>query len=420
MRRRSSAVAVYLVYACGSALFFAVYKTLATVYRVEIAHLDALQLVLVGTALEVAVFFFEVPTGVIADTVSRRLSVVIGMLLTGFGFALEGWIPRFGTILLAQLVWGIGSTFESGAVDAWITDEVGETRAADAFLRGAQAGQVGALVGIGGASLLGMLSLGTPLVVAGGGFVLLGVVLALSMSEEGFVREPGHGAGRNPFVPFARTLGAGLAAARQRPMLRWILVIAVFAGASSEVFDRLWQARLLLYPLPFGWSLGLPGFFGAVSAVAMVISLVATEVARRRVDAASHRAVTLALLGMTVLLALAVVGFGAAGDAETALAFYFTAVLARRVNAPLFRVYLNQNTRRRVRATVFSLSNQMDALGQIAGGPLLGLVAVRAGMPWAFAGCAAFLVPAAAIYLRSARRPPEPLAPEPGLPADEA
>ena len=320
-------------------------------------------------------------------------------------------------------MWGLGSTFESGAVDAWITDEVGETRAAAAFLRGAQAGQVGALVGIGIASLLGTLTLGTPLIVAGGGFLLLGVVLALTMTERGFERPAADGrpgaVARSPFTPFLRTLGAGLSAARVRPMLRWILLISVFAGASSEVFDRLWQARLLLFRLPGGEVLGTAGFFGAVAAVAMLLSLVATEVVRRRVDATSHRAVTFALMVMTALLAVAVIGFGAAGNAEAALAFYFTAVLLRRVNAPLFRVYLNQNTRRRVRATVFSLANQMDAVGQIAGGPLLGLLAVRAGMPWAFAACGAFLVPAAGIYLRNLLRPPEPLPPEPGLVAVE-
>jgi len=57
-RRRGSlpAFAAYLLYAGRSALFFASYGTLANVYRIRVAHLDALQLVLVGTALEVAVW----------------------------------------------------------------------------------------------------------------------------------------------------------------------------------------------------------------------------------------------------------------------------------------------------------------------------------------------------------------------------
>ena len=69
---------------------------------------------LVGTLLEASVFLFEVPTGVVADVYSRRLSVIIGYALIGLGFALEGIVPRFEAVLLAQVLWGVGYTFTSG------------------------------------------------------------------------------------------------------------------------------------------------------------------------------------------------------------------------------------------------------------------------------------------------------------------
>ena len=53
---------------------------------VEVAGLDPLQMVLVGTVLELSVFLFEIPTGVVADVVSRKLSVVIGHAMMGLGF----------------------------------------------------------------------------------------------------------------------------------------------------------------------------------------------------------------------------------------------------------------------------------------------------------------------------------------------
>ena len=68
-----------------------------------------------GTALEVAVFLFEVPTGVFADTYGRRRSVITGCMLMGCGFALEGAIPEFIAVLAAQAVWGVGYTLISGA-----------------------------------------------------------------------------------------------------------------------------------------------------------------------------------------------------------------------------------------------------------------------------------------------------------------
>ena len=62
---------------------FAVVFTIIMVFQVETAGLSPLQLVLVGTALELSAFVFEIPTGVVADVYSRRLSVIIGIFITG-------------------------------------------------------------------------------------------------------------------------------------------------------------------------------------------------------------------------------------------------------------------------------------------------------------------------------------------------
>ncbi len=123
--------------------------TTSLVYQVETVGLNALQLVLVGTVLEATVFVFELPTGVVADVYSRRLSVVIGLALTGAGFLLAGSIPLFGALLAAQVVGGLGVTFGSGARTAWLADEIGAQRLPRALLRGSQAGLVGGLAGAG-------------------------------------------------------------------------------------------------------------------------------------------------------------------------------------------------------------------------------------------------------------------------------
>ncbi len=81
---------IYLGIRGTFALFFTLWATVASVYRIEVVHLDPLRLVLLGTALEVSVFLFEVPTGVLADTYGRRRSVITGCILMGSGFALEG------------------------------------------------------------------------------------------------------------------------------------------------------------------------------------------------------------------------------------------------------------------------------------------------------------------------------------------
>jgi len=57
--------------------------TLAPVYFVTVVGLSPLQLVLVGTFMELTIFVCEVPTGIVADVVSRKLSIVIGYLVMG-------------------------------------------------------------------------------------------------------------------------------------------------------------------------------------------------------------------------------------------------------------------------------------------------------------------------------------------------
>src|SRR3712207_9035248 len=88
--RNPEAYRLYLIFSGATAFFFALAYSVATVYRVEAAGLSPLQLVLVGTTLEVTYFLFNVPTGVVADTYSRRLSVIIGVFLWGLGLAVEG------------------------------------------------------------------------------------------------------------------------------------------------------------------------------------------------------------------------------------------------------------------------------------------------------------------------------------------
>lgn len=159
---------------------------LSVVYHLEVVHLDPFQLVLVGTALETACFLFEIPTGVVADLYSRRRSMLIGIFLFGIGFLIEGTLPWFATVLLAQVVWGCGYTFITGALEAWIaTEETG--RPMDmVFMRGNQFGEIGGVVGVILGTLLENWNLQLPIVFAGIFCLLLGVVLLRIMPETNF------------------------------------------------------------------------------------------------------------------------------------------------------------------------------------------------------------------------------------------
>src|SRR5512136_627509 len=111
--RKMGAYPLYLMMEGATALLMTMIFTASAIYQVSQVGLSALQLVLVGTTLEISAFLFEVPTGVVADIYSRRLSVIIGVILVGIGFVVEGTFPFFLPILLAQVLWGLGYTFTS-------------------------------------------------------------------------------------------------------------------------------------------------------------------------------------------------------------------------------------------------------------------------------------------------------------------
>src|SRR5579859_1198736 len=397
---KPAAYRVYLGLSAAQFLLFSMLSTVSGVYAVQAAHLNPLQLVLVGTTLEAIAFMLQVPTGVIADVYGRRLSVLIGLFLTGIGFLIWGAFARFETILLAQLFYGAGYTCISGAEEAWIAGEIGDASAGHAFLRGTQAAQLGGIAGIVLSVTLASIRLSLPLLTAGVLFLVLGAAMVVLMPEHGF--RPTPKGERTSWEQWSGTLRSGLAAVRGRPVLITILAITAILGASSEGFDRLKDAHVLL-------DIGLPAlgrfdpvvWFGVIAGGGMLFSIGAAEILKRRLDTTSHGAVARTLLGVNALLSITVIAFGLSGNFALALTTWWSATVLRRVNTPLVTAWLNQHVEPGVRATLFSINNQADALGQIGGGPLLGAAAAGVSIPAGIVVAGLFILPALPLYGRS-------------------
>jgi MFS transporter, DHA3 family, tetracycline resistance protein len=401
-RGRPDAYPVYLIYSGAWALFFSIIVTVNLVYQVETVGLSPLQLVLVGTTVEATTFLFEVPTGVVADVYSRRLSVIIGVVLTGAGFMIEGLAPTFAGVLLAQVVWGIGYTFTSGAGEAWIVDEVGEANAGPVLLRGSQAAQLGGLVGAPISVALASVALNVPIVAGGALYVLLAVFLALRMPETAF--RPTPRGERSSWQAMLHTTAEGARLVRGRPLLLTILLVAAVLGAASEGFDRLSTAHFIdTIGLPALGGLQPVVWFGVFSVVGSLLGIAGVGVMRRRLDMKSNTAVTRALFALTAVRIAATVFFALTGAFAVAVAAYLIGGLSRRVTYPIYAAWLNRQIDSRLRATVLSMNGQSDALGQIAGGPAIGAlgnVSLRA----AIAASGLLLVPALALYARAGRQ----------------
>jgi MFS transporter, DHA3 family, tetracycline resistance protein len=399
--QRLDAHRVWLGYRGVEAFGFALGWTVAPIFFLRELGFSPLQLVLAGTALEVAYFLAEIPTGIVADTYGRKLSVLVGTLGLGIGFVATGLAGGVWLVLGAAAFMGFTWTFKSGAEDAWITDEVGRERAGRSFQLGAQAARVGGLLGIGAAVGLALVDLRLPIIAGGVVFFVLAAVLALVMPETGF-RSARH-ADVTAAASMLSTARTGGTLIRRTPVLLLFAGIMFFLGASDEGLDRLWEAQFLL-------EVGVPGFgdldqvvwFGVLAAGAILLSIVVAQPLVRRLSDLGPERLARALLLFDSMRIVALLAFAVAGSFALAVAAFWGARLARSLAAPVRQTWLNANVEdSTVRATVISMTNVFESAGEWGGGPALGAVGNVFGVRAAIAGSAVALMPTLVLYGRA-------------------
>lgn len=383
---------VYLIYSGAASMLFSLVFTVSQVYRIDTIQLNPLQLVLVGTVLETACFVFEIPTGIVADIKSRKLSVIIGIILIGTAFILEGTIPMFTAVIISQLLWGIGYTFTSGADDAWIADELGGQNLDAIYLKGTQVSQLFALIGIVISTFIGSIKVNLPMIIGGVLFVVLAVLLMFIMKESGF--KPAPVEGRNSWQQMWHTFSEGIKYIRGKSVLKLMMAAALIYGLYSEGFDRLWTAHFLndtgfsdiLELKPVVWV-------GLIDGTAMLLSIGAVEYIKRKLEKTGELQHVWILTLINVFMVAAMIGFGLSGNFSLALSTYLCFYILRTANDPIYRAWRNKNIKSEVRATVISTYGQMDALGQIIGGPIIGFIALKTSISTAIIASAVILSP---------------------------
>jgi DHA3 family tetracycline resistance protein-like MFS transporter len=397
--RRLPAIPVY--YGLSLALHLPTWVVTA-VYLVRELHLSPLQLLLMGTAMEAAIVLFEVPTGVVADTYSRRLSLVIGYLGTGAAWAAVGLVSAPWLVIALWGAWGFFYTFTSGAEQAWITDEVGMERVGTIFLRAARFGQAGSVVGLLVQVGVGTLSLRAGVILAGAFSIATGLACIFLMPETGFVRRP-RDERATPIAELQRTAVRGGRFAWGRRIIMLLIGVELFMGMSSEGFDRLKEAHFLRdVGLPAVGHLGPVVWFGSFWLAGMILNIAAIGSLIKRVERGGRGTVARYLFGFTAVELMAMLLFALTGSTGFAIAGLLGVFFARNMANPLYDTWLTEQiTDSSVRATVFSLTGQANAIGQAAGGPVLGGLGNVWGIRAALTGGALAIGPALGLFGRA-------------------
>lgn len=396
---------VFLVIASTAAFVSTFVFTIAPVYRFRVAGLDDLQLVLVGTVMEAAVFVFEIPTGVVADRFSRKWSVIIGHAGIGLGLLIEASAASFLGVLAGQAVWGLAYTFTSGATVAWLAGELGEPDRAvlrRLFLRAGRLGSAGALVAVPSSFALGVnVSLRAPLVVGGCISLALALWLVRAMVEDHFV--PAPAGPRSQWHDMATSAAAGVRVIRASHVLLLLTLALFLAGGASEAYDRYIEKFLIGLDRPGwpGWSaLTWLAVVGCLSAALGIVVPWWFERRHPRLDDARQRRWIIGLIATQVvaLLVLSVTG-----------SFLLAAGLSLLVNrvrslrSSLLAAWIVPLTPADHRATVLSTMEQADSVSQVTIGPGMGVIGKLAGIPAALAASAVLLAPSALAVRRAGR-----------------
>jgi MFS transporter, DHA3 family, tetracycline resistance protein len=412
-RRLVSPYRLYLGLECGMSFLLGISYATVTVYWVTSGRLNPLQLLLLGTSLELSYFVFQLPTGVLADLVSRRLCVLSGLFIVGIAQVMASLSASFGNLMAAWALLGLGAALNNGAQDAWIADELsaelGDDRMTGIYLR---ATQLGLIATVAGSLLSGVIALGgleLPLRIGGGLICLLAAGAAVVMPERHF--QP---AARQVGVGSVIRQAGGALAEQTRSTHRAVLAVpglvllfgmTLFVGMWSESFDRLWGAFLLRdIRFPRVGGLHPAMWFSLFACAAAVLGLGATEVARRRTQRLGPDSIVGALLVLTVAIGAAAVGLATAHAFAVVAVTYLVVSVLRPVLDPLVSGWMVGRIEPSVRATALSAKDMFDSGGQIVGGPVVGAIGTLASLRIALLAGAAALGPAAAFIAAASRR----------------
>jgi hypothetical protein len=352
-----------------------------SVYLVVDADLSPSQLVLIGVAQGVVALVFEIPAGVVADTISRKWSLVVSHVLMGTAMIATGLVTDFELLVATQMVWGLSWTFASGADVAWITDELdGPARISAVLMRSGRAQLTGAAAGLVGVGALASLTQrSTAMVLAGAAMLLLALYVVFRFREQRFVPT----ATRRWSASWAILVRGSTLVRRSRAIV--VVFAATFlVNGAGDASGRL-QAKQLV-------DLGLPSdpvvWFTALGVLTLLVGAGALRIVESHIDGvrtARRGYVVACAAGAAGLVALA----GAPEGVTASAAVLLVSGIAKPLTRTLGTIWVNRQASGDVRATVHSFLAQAEYLGEIVCGFGIAVVAGLAGLSVALVTSAA-------------------------------
>jgi MFS family permease len=330
------------------------------------AGLDILQVMLVNAAFSFGQLVFEVPTGVVADTIGRRASLLLCLvtLLVATVAYLAAAFFHLGMapFVAASVLLGLGFTFYTGALDAWVVDALGalgwKEPLEPVFARNQMVFGAAMLVGTVSGGLLGQLHLYLPYALRA---LLLVPILGIAwfgMQDLGFARR--SLALRTLPKEMKEILQAGVRYGLANPVVRPLMLASVVSSSFGMFGFYSWQRYFLdLLGKELVW---VTGVIAALFAVAGIVGNALLRPISRRINSR-----TAVLIGVGALQAIAVMISGGVRNFGVAVTVYLLYAVGFGIAMPARQALLNANIPSAQRATIISLDSLFADLGSGAG-----------------------------------------------------
>ncbi|MEV7638245.1 MFS transporter [Pseudarthrobacter enclensis] len=393
---------VYLVLTLGNTLAASFIWGINTLFLLD-AGLSNLEAFAANAFFTAGMVLFEVPTGVVADSWGRRASFLLGTVtLAGSTFLyylLWQYSAPFWWWAAVSVLLGLGFTFFSGAVEAWLVDAL-QYSAYEGTLetvlgRGQMVSGIAMLAGsVAGGVIAQATNLGVPFLLRVGVLAAMFAVAFLLMHDVGFT--PDRSA--RPVAAVRAVLKASVDGGLRHPPVRYIMLAAPFTqGVGIYVFYALQPYLLQLFGDPRAFAVA--GLAAAIVAGADVVGGWMAPRVRRLV----HRRTTV-LVASTVASALILVILLFTTSFWLALVLLMLWGMVGSAGTPVRQAYLNDMIPSRQRATVLSFDSLMGSSGGVVVQPLLGRAADLYGYPASLAISGGVQLLAAPFILLSRRQ----------------
>jgi MFS family permease len=364
---------VYLILLLGNTLAASFIWGINTLFLLD-AGLSNFEAFAANAFFTAGMVIFEIPTGVVADTVGRKMSYLLGTITlsvtTALYWMLWLWHAPFGWWALVSVLLGLGFTFFSGAVDAWLVDALTSVKFTGSLEAVFGRGLVVTGIAMFAGSVLGGViaqatNLGVPFLLRAIVLVIMFVFAFFVMKDMGFTPDRSMG----PLKATRNVLSQSIEHGLKKRSVRYVILSAPFAsGVGIYAFYALQPYLLELYGDKTAYSIA------GLAAAILSLSQVAGGMLAHRIRGLFAKRTT-TVIGASLLSVVALVVLGLNSLFWLAVVFLVVWGFVFAVAGPVRQAYINDMIPSKQRATVLSFDSLFGSLGGVFIQPALGRAA---------------------------------------------